>query len=419
MRKVNPYRERSLVNKHQETGIVTLNAGVGFPSSLDWSYSRSYMTDTVGFRDCMFNPCQHYKVKWQALKPLDFITSTDPSQVWACLFEGAYPRAAPLLHGIEVIRPPDPAFTNWLDDLNAKWQYEYTQAISDSASLLNFVIELVEMILEIPVKLAWFVARLVNAFESYWKYLAKHPGRFWLAWNFCIAPILRDIKDFLGVFEKVRKRLDFLRKHNRKPIVVHRRGKPREFSINTELSGIQSIAWPSTGDFQYNFPVDMVVELVGTLKVTPTGWAHVRFNIDDWLLKCDQFLAMQLGLADALWYLNPLKVLWEAAPFSWLADWFIRKSDQVWRDRIADLTPFKTAEVIQQGHSIKFEYLVTSVHLRMPGGNRYDLGSFETHVYLRAPGEISSGSDPWRVPESWYNLSILTSLLNRGDEFRR
>jgi hypothetical protein len=49
---------------------------------------------------------------------------------------------------------------------------------------------------------------------------------------------------------------------------------------------------------------------------------------------------------------NPLKIAWEAIPFSWLIEWFTNKRTQLLKE-LASLSPFPDAQILGMGHTIK------------------------------------------------------------------
>lgn len=414
MRRRRPYRERKKVNQHLEKGTVTFyQSPMTFNTSHDWSYLQEHMEDTTGFKECMFNPCQHYKVVYQALKPVKTLSAL-PTVAWEASYQDTYPIASGALVAITNVMPSQPMFNNWLADLDALWSTGFREAIADQTAIINFMLELAELLVGLPKKVWELWMQLRIALDAYAKYLWKHPGKFWLAWNFCIAPTLKDIKNFFGVFKTVQNRLSWLREHNHRPTIVHRRAGKKVFGFDRTLD-FACLSMPNT-ETPYTIPPDFYITVKGQMEITPTGWASVVFDIEDWLLAANNFVSWYfssfLGILDALVYLNPVKVIWEAMPFSWLGDWVVRRADVEWRNEAFDLTPFKRAKILQEGRTLKCIWTVEEMYLVSPGGQRYDLGTFQVQKFVRRPGPFGVQDTPWRVPDSWYNLSILSSLIS-------
>lgn len=145
----------------------------------------------------------------------------------------------------------------------------------------------------------------------------KDIGDYYLALKFGWEPLLRDIRNFVHTQRNAQKRLKQLLRDNGKP--VRRACVVRESSSTTTTSGASYGALRptiSTGFY------------VGTptweSKVTHTErvWASGRFRY--WLPGGPRDVAWQRKMLARIYGFRPSpKVVWDAMPWTWLADWFV------------------------------------------------------------------------------------------------
>lgn len=165
------------------------------------------------------------------------------------------------------------------------------------------------------------------------KTLTAAIGSAYLAVEFGWKPLLGDLKKLLEFSVNIRKRLNFLKANEGRPI-----SRKRRLFNYTETV-------PSTGQFTVGLtnPSWGVAPLAGTYDIpgtlTAVGYYHSKLryalpDVDDlgWDDKAYRHL---LGLT-----LDP-SLAWELAPWSWLIDWFSNIGDFIenrWANRLADIT---------------------------------------------------------------------------------
>lgn len=218
----------------------------------------------------------------------------------------------------------------------------------------------------------------------------------------------------LDVIDSARKRLKWLRKRNNLDTKVKFRQGGWSADLTYE-SG--SVLFPKAlGGAAYPLPPDCSIEVEYNIKVAPSSWAWVRFSIPEHLLEGWEGLGTVWAAMAGLY--NPLKVAWEAVPFSWLIDWFISKRTQL-QTEAANLSPLKDAKIIGAGFSLKTEVQGRLFLIGPPferGGlvpQRIELGEFMYEAYDRRPGLPNPEVSPFRVPFKWYNVSILAALFEQ------
>lgn len=204
---------------------------------------------------------------------------------------------------------------------NLAWNLFHTQVKND-VSIVNFIWELKDFKELIP--------NLSKARRNPKKFLkaAKEGGKVkavnntFLQYNFNWAPFIGDLQKMTQTVDRISKRLDFLRKTRNKPVRLHYGNKD---------------IWKNP-----NIGVDN--------RVTPWAHEYVGYYLNgyqaDYHASCiliqdldgldDAWSNWKAGLA-SLGVTNPLKIVWNAIPFSFLLDWVWPVSN--WLDRFA-IQPF-------------------------------------------------------------------------------
>jgi len=227
----------------------------------------------------------------------------------------------PLVPSGEVALAVDAAFT------------AMSEQVPTEINILNFGYELRELGDLIP-SLAEGLSRTVS-------------GQF-LNWSFGVKPLISDLKTLGSILKVVEARLAYLRETWGKRVRV---GHQQE--INVDLS--------SSTQTVYSPISDTVV------KMTPASY-RCRFVASGYIYHTlDRLYGIEStlrGASAALGLLNPVEAVWNAIPFSFVADWFGRIGNAL--SRLDTLQPFPgTWNCIDFGYSTK-ELLQCRVQVMVP-----------------------------------------------------
>lgn len=414
------HRDRHVQEDLEHTAVHYVDSG-GTPSDFIYGSApfvrlNERMEDTVGYWQNEYNPCYHEKFINLA-KPLDsFSVEVSPGIYEHYTFSGGGVQVQDLLG---VLSDLDFGIGTWLDDFSAESEDYFKTAVQDDASIINFIIEMIELC-EGNVKIvAKTSKKLETGLDIFFRMLRK-GSNYWVAWNFAIKPTIRDIHSMVTALETAAKRLKFLRQWNHRPIKLHYRNPGREF--NNTLVGLQP-SWlhhvPGGTPAVIPIPSAITCELEYTCTITLTSWAEVRFDIpdyllDDWQLGIGMIMLTQQGVY------NPLKIVWEAIPFSWLIDWFTTKRVQLLKE-LANLAPFPPAQILGIGHTVHVKDMFCESFLKVtgPSGNqRIAIGTTYFDRYDRRPG-LPSGNPLERPPVPDVRQLSILAAIGYGNRRRR
>jgi hypothetical protein len=320
-----------------------------------------------------------------------------------------------------------------IDDYCVKAELTFKKATEAQGSLINFIIELIEALEgcgKILERLQNIWATMRAAFEAAYKRFRasgkSEAASYWLAWNFAVKPTISDIKNTILGLKAAVKRLEFLRKRNHKPTTMSFRRRdfwqpPEALRLDGPiLPGIDQLE-SIGGVLHHRIRTHRIqLELI-KYRVDLVIKGKVRFDIDDAYLEGGVGLGIVWSAMQGLY--NPEKILWEAAPFSWLADYFVSARQKLLHE-LFDLSPLKDATILASGHSFKFmsKWRVIQVIDRDALYNvQTGEAVYDTHhetalydcgydVYKREPGFPQVEEHPLRIP-GWYQLSNLLALL--------
>jgi hypothetical protein len=301
-----------------------------------------------------------------------------------------------------------PQYHQWLDDFSALAEHHFITAADDTHSLLNMIIELIEMCEGNIEEMREVGKKLLKAIASFKKMFAE-TGNFWLSWNFAIKPSLKDFYNLANSLENARKRLKWLRNHNHLDTKVKYRQGPLTFEatiVADIVHGPEAIpphVWMAKGGNNW-FQCDLEV----TIVPAATGW--VRFDIPDMYLDEDFGLGIIWSALNGLY--NPLKVAWEAVPFSWLIDWFVNMRTRLQLEA-ANLSPLKDAQLLACGYSLTTKAEGTVFYCSDVPNVRSEVGKLLYKCYNRRPELPHEEVFPFRIPLEWYNFSILLALVQQ------
>ena len=370
---------------------------------IDWLKSSEEMVDTVGFLQNDSNPCYHVRFTG-ALAPVPaFAWGPGPPYATFRLEDDGFIPVSFSADGFPVSLP-----AQWLDDFSASAEHHFKTAVDETHSIINILLELVEMCEGNIQKIGDFAKKFAKAMATFNK-IYQRTGKFWLAWNFALKPLLGDIRAIIDSLKRAKKRLKWLREHNHIDTKVKYREGPRIWTDTVTLA----VAYPSTPGpgvdplwppfEQVHFDFDLEIE------ATLSAHAWVRFDIPDHILADDDLGLATVWSALAGLY-NPLKVAWEAIPFSWLIDWFVSLRTRLQLEA-ASLSPLKDAEILTTCWSVKYNVRATgNLHVIDPP-QVYGAGNALVRGYIRQPGLPEVGYPPFQLPFAWYNASILTALV--------
>jgi hypothetical protein len=403
-------------------GIFTVTHPLALPTPhvefRNVTYGTRYetMSDVIGLQQMWFNPVFHEKVTWDPFNVYNVTDSISGDDVLT--FSTG---TVSFLDEIRQNMPTPPVDT--IDDLAAKSLDHFTTAVDSSHSLLNFIIELIQ-VLEGNIKNLQKARSLINAaMEAFRKAYAKakrdglsETASYWLAWNFAIKPTLKDIKAILCAVSQARKRLDWLRKQNGKPTYI--KWGAKDFYTPDVFPEIMIDWFPEyrLGRGALAFSESWIRIRCVHYQIDYNSTGLVRFDIPAYLLEGIPGLGTVWAAYSGLY--NPLKVIWEMIPFSWLVDWFMSYRTKL-QAKLGDWSPLKDAEVIDSGHSFKTrsEWIVEQT--RDGGISWLFLSKVKYSAYIRHPGLPEVQSSPFRVPLEWYNVSILLSIVRQWWTRRR
>lgn len=354
--------------------------------SSKYSSKMEEMHDVIGNQKSDYNPCDHDKLL-SLLKPLSYFASgPDGEGRWTQYSFGAggpFPTSL-----LQSLRSLDLFGPNYLENFSIDAELFYKKAVDDSTSLINFIIELIQLC-EMNVN-AWkkFSKKMETAIQVFFRMLKK-TGNYWVAWNFAIKPTVRDIWAFLTSYKRALKRLMFLRARNHKDTKLKFRRSPIPVSGTQVPVGYDW--WTGTLYYQGEpvnaYPVDwggFLIDYEGTVQVS--SWAHVMYDIDDNYLN-DMFTAIGMIMLCMNGVYNPIKIAWEATPFSWLIEWFTNKKIELLKE-LGNLSPFRDAEILGMGHSIRLKLDNAKAYAWKTGESAqgFEIGEFQYSRFTRRQG---------------------------------
>lgn len=381
------------------------------PVLMSVASNHQIMHDTHGYIQNWYNPVCHEKYEGV---PYDIPTIVDEDG--PIMSFGNSPGFLP------IIQQSCPFLTeNELTELALESRTKLVKVVSTTTDLFNFLRELIEFCygnIRIIKRFASLWERMQKAFEDAYKRARaqghKEAAAYWLAWNFAIKPFLSDLRNLLCAMSALHKKMDWLRKTNRK---VFYQTFTREFDLPVEDVWVNGLNFcnvtkadppeMANGAYTQQFKYYSV-------KLKYVARAKLRLNLPDHLLD-----EMHGGVG-ALWaayhgLTNPVGVIWEAIPFSWLIDYFLNFRSRLFQT-MYDFNPFNEGvEVLGFGHSFKLHVIGTGRVCRDTGSEQLgwaEAGRVDYLLYRREAGLPYEGQASYfRVPSDWYKLSIIGSVV--------
>lgn len=296
-----------------------------------------------------------------------------------------------------------------LDELAYSALQKFTTDIEAEGSLLNFLYELKD-----------FGSLISGFFHSLGRFLEwfSKPG---LSWQFAIKPFMDDLVKLFGIFQKVKRKIEFLKKNNGKIV-----------QLNYTRKGVEELIppWPylifGVQDSDYPFPRPRAFCGCRSVKYTFRAHAKVKINckgLDRFDRQLDAYMKA-LGIGGLFQW---IQAGYKAIPFSWLIDFFFKTNrifDSLKTSAFADLG-YNSLEVISSSHSIKMEaevWLHGKEYYWQPGDGT-KVGTYKVKSFSRGPGLPLSGEGGWlrvhSLSDSLSMLAILIQILLPGIKFGR
>lgn len=314
-----------------------------------------------------------------------------------------------------------------LDDLLIKTHAKLDRVISPTVSILNFIIELVELIegnIRGVKRYASLYQRCMAGYRKAYLRFKKDGGRShaqasWLAWNFAIKPFIKDLKAILCGLHDARKQLVWLVNNNHKWVTLkYKRGltdmlkshyDPNEYVGSGPLCSVFKADPPGT---PVNGTYVQQVRWV-SVELKYLAQSKIFLELPDSLLRGTRGIGMLWAAQQGI--TNPVGVFWEAIPFSWLIDYFLSARARLFQTGL-DLNAFdKGVKVAGYGHSFEFEaYGDARVYNTTSDTVFHNYGGFSYSVKYRKAGlpiSIVEVGTYFRLPIDWYKLSIIGSVF--------
>ena len=319
--------------------------------------------DVVG-QDGVFTPCYHYSFKGSYIDPYEYLwhgpgypecTEYDTPLLLSHLTapDWSIPRA------LEPSKPSAASLSEWSNEAFNKFHDQ----IPETVKLANFLYELKDIQGLIP--------RIVRGSPT------KTLSSNFLALEFGWKPMLGDIKKIMELSTAVAKRLKHLQATYGKTTSLF-------FQRNMQLSDEPYAlvkSWDGVGgsltarNFRYK-------------RVSQSGVFRVTGKLRQKIHGTDDFFGHMKALAASTGFNNPLAIVWEAIPYSFVVDWFFHLDAILGKMAIQ---PFEGEwQLSKVGWSVKQQaqyFVYQEFLLGPPHGNlsRY-LGEISLKSYTREPG---------------------------------
>lgn len=381
------------------------------------SKETNEMFDTHGFQQNWYNPCTKEKFK-------SYIDGFDPIEDTSEIMN--FGSTSPSVRSS--IRASIPFLNSaQLDELALQSELKLSKLVDSNVDLINFLRELIQAItgnISAVRRFANLYERMMKAFQDAYKRLLKQGHKeaaaYWLAWNFAIKPFISDLRAILCGVSATYKKLDYLRKHNHRVIYLDYHRKDLESLLSFDpnewitadhiLTVVRSPDWglatPAAGGYKIQVRIHDV-------KLTYHARSKVFLDIPDYLLN-------GFGAIGALWsalngLTNPVAVIWEAIPFSWLIDYFLSLRARLFQ-HVYDFNPFNEGmTVLGFGHSFTYQASCScrlwkthptngDAEVQMLGPVHYDL--YNREKGLPYPEQVTF----FRLPSNWYQASIIGAI---------
>jgi len=372
-----------------------------------------------------YNPVFHEKYASRFCAPL---SAKNQSGQWSVQYEGPTP-----IQVINLVRSlvQTNLTAEMLDDFSAQTEQLFISPLPDGASLINFIIEMIDL-LEVDLK-QWkkFLAAWKVAVKRFFVRLGSELKRgrgiasYWVAWRFAIRPTISDVKRLATSIERAKKALLWLRKVNHR--AVTRKNRRNLDGLFDDLTAEQSISavdyygtWQDNNPPLFDIPpMKTSTPVTGTIRAT-CEWskvklcatADVRFDIDDALV-AEGWAATGTAWSSMQWLYNPWAITWEAIPFSWAIDWCLSEKAKLerWKQFHEVGDPYGLGVIQAACWSLKIESRFR-IEFCQSGQQPQLIAIVSYRVYSRELGLPNMGSSWLRLPFSGYQCSIFAGVLD-------
>jgi hypothetical protein len=377
------------------------------------------MWDTHGYIQNWYNPCVKEKyqggnVPWENVEDEDGVVID---------FHDQSPSAR------ASIRATVPFLTEaQLDELALQSELKLSSVVKQNVMLVNFLLELYRTITGKISNIRKFSGVYNAAIKAYWKakkrYLSqghKEAAAHWLAWNFAIKPTISDLKGILCSITYADAKMKWMQNNNHKIVYM-------DYSRDlTELLDYDPAEF-LPGEFHFSIlKADPLASYPNGFYQTFVRWTdevkleyHARskifLDIPDDLLDGNKGIGTLWAAMQGLY--NPIGIVWEAIPFTWLIDYFLSYRARLFQ-QIYDQNPFdKGITVLGFGHSFKFSGIADvrvfrnrNPELGLEGELWNYYGRVKYDLYWRRAGlPFPEQVTYFRLPGDGYRLSIIGAL---------
>lgn len=320
-----------------------------------------------------------------------------------------------------------------LDDFRAKAEQSFISPLPDGPSIVNLVIELIDILTLDVARLRKAAAAWKDTVAKFFKRLREGlarghgPASWWVAWRFAIRPTIKDVRGLIFSLQRAMKALEWLGRVNHRPVTRHFRTVLTDTFVgecsdeNFEFLDFEG-SWqdatlpprprpempPLTGP-----AIPGLLRLrIAESEVKLCATAVVRYDIED------TFLTWELPNIARVWrsmqwLYNPWAITWEATPFSWAIDWCLSERAKLerWKQFHETGDPFPLGKILSACWSAKIWLKMELVYIPDVGDEQV-LATILYRTYSRELGLPDAGSSWLRSPISGYQLSIMTGVLD-------
>lgn len=241
--------------------------------------------------------------------------------------------------------------------------------VSQEVSLLNNVWEFKE------------IARLAKPLgDNIKSFGVKNVANAHLWYAFGVKPLVNDVVNLVNVLKGLKNRLTWLRKNQGKPVKV-------KFSkdLSTSVRPANTTSTWNVGETSYVYK---------DCRCKYTAYALITYDVSQ---LSDLEIQARI-LLHSFGVDKPLTVLWEAMPYSFVLDWFVRLGD--WINRLQPAITFPVS-FLDVGHYVKIE------------GFRFVYDTF--YWPIRGDAKVLVQEDHYSMFHRRAGLPVSFSSLDLGD----
>lgn len=367
-----------------------------FPHSGPAYSEYSRLEDYVGNKG-LWNPCYHFKYKGHS------------GEEWVCYngstvhmrYTGSPAYVAIRPEMVEACMPGPPLSILATCGRNALIQA--TTQIPSNTSIANFLIELKDGVKGVVPEI---------------KKLKDCLGNAYLGYKFGTDSFVRDLKSIYGSWGSTMRRLAFLKRHNGHEHWVRAfRDQKHGNAFGAESVSVPGIQTTFEWSDDPEHKPAVAHRLVELRPVPDSLRGEVHVNVLSYFLLegLETFWGKVDAMGAALGLNNPAKIAWNAIPFTWLLEYFVKVGPLL--DRLSS-QPFKgSMEVRAAWSSYKYKMLVEvwcgtagTCQLKPGPGMKLHVGDLLVEIYSRVPGVYLSEEDMVGINLTNQQVGILLAL---------